>query len=343
MTPALKLESENLARSWMGHDPAWLRDYLVAGVEDPRINVQSILTRHFLLDALGPEGCRPLMEQECRFASAMNWLLRLAARAGEGDELGQVLHALRKGGDNAEGIEVPAFMLRTFARLPMAICGLAIPNYIEAFLCGAQTGQGQEALRQPCMDTFRELWAAALAGRGSAAGQALTVLEPACGSANDYRFLEAFGIARLIQYQGFDLCPGNIENARALFPGVAFELGNVFDIAAPDKSFDLCFLHDLFEHLSPAGLEVAVRQACRVTRQGLCVGFFNMDEIPAHHVRPVRQYYWNTLSMAAMKALFAECGFIARAMHIGSFLRQQTGCDQTHNPKAYTFFLAGAG
>ena len=342
MSPFLEQESEKLARSWMCHDPALLRDYLVAGVEDPRINLQSILTRHFLLRALGLERCRPLMEEEYRFASAMNWLVKLAGQAGDSDELGQVLHALRKGGDNAEGIEIPSFIIRTFALLPIAASGLAIPNYIQTFLSGTQIRDRQARPCQPSLDTFRDLWRAALAAGLPALNRALTVLEPACGSANDYRFLEAFGIARLIDYHGFDLCPGNIENARALFPGVAFEPGNVFDIAAPDKSFEVCFVHDLFEHLSPAGLEAAVREICRVSRRGLCIGFFNMDEIPAHQVRPVREYHWNLLSMARMKELFADCGFAAQAVHIGSFLRRQTGCDQTHNPNAYTFLLVSA-
>ncbi len=378
MSPFLEQESEKLARSWRCHDPALLREYLVAGVEDPRINLQSILTRHFLVDALGLEGCRPLMEEEYRFACAMNWLVKLAEQAGDSDELGQVLHALRKGGDNAEGIEIPSFMTRTFALLPTAASGLAIPNYIERFLCGTQFRERQARPCQPSLDTFGELWRTALAastasgqqgrassveGRVSSVGcvgnevpplapraldagllmnRGLTVLEPACGSANDYRFLEAYGIARLLDYHGVDLCPGNIENARALFPGVSFELGNVFDIRAPDKSFEVCFVHDLFEHLSPAGIEAAVRETCRVTRRGLCIGFFNMDEIPAHQVRPVREYHWNTLSMARMKELFAGCGFAAQAVHIGAFLRRQTGCDQTHNPNAYTFLLTPA-
>jgi SAM-dependent methyltransferase len=340
MSPLLEQESEKLARSWMCHDPALLRDYLVAGVEDPRINLQSILTRHFLLRALRLERWHPLMQEEYRFASAMNWLVKLAAQAGDSDELVQVLHALRKGGDNAEGVEIPSFIIRTFALLPTAASGLAIPNYIRSFLSGTQIRDRQARLCQSSLDTFRHLWGAALAAGFPAVNRALTVLEPACGSANDYRFLEAFGIARLIDYHGFDLCPSNIENARALFPGVAFELGNVFEIAAPDKSSDVCFVHDLFEHLSPAGLEAAVRETCRVTRRGLCIGFFNMDEIPAHQVRPSREYHWNLLSMARMKEMFADCGFAAQAVHIGSFLRRQTGCDQTHNPNAYTFLLA---
>jgi SAM-dependent methyltransferase len=319
------------------------------------------------------------MEEEYRFAAAMNWLVKLAGQAGHSDELGQVLHALRKGGDNAEGVEIPSFMIRTFALLPTAASGLVIPNYIETFLSRTQFRDRQARPWQPSLDTFVSLWRAALTGElpagaapveGGAGvrpgpsvacrGEALrslgtrpwdvgllmdrgrTVLEPACGSANDYRFLEACGIARLIDYRGVDLCPANIENARALFPGVSFELGNVFEISAPDKSFDVCFVHDLFEHLSPSGLEAAVRETCRVTRRGLCIGFFNMDEIPAHRVRPVREYHWNLLSMARMKELFAGCGFAAQAVHIGAFLRRQTGCDQTHNPNAYTFLLTPA-
>ena len=358
MSPLLEQESAKLTRSWMGHDPALLRDYLVEGVEDPRINLQSILTRHFLLDALGLERWHALMAEEYRFAAAMNWLVKLAGQAGESDELGQVLHALRKGGDNAEGVEIPSFMTRTFALLPTAASGLTVPNYIQSFLAGTQICDRQARPCQSSLDTFVKLWRAALAvegqppipsplaprpsGPASLAIPRLTVLEPACGSANDYRFLEACGLAPRLDYHGLDLCPANVENARALFPGISFELGNVFELSAPDKSFEVSFVHDLFEHLSPAGLEAAVREICRVTRRGLCIGFFNMDEIPAHEVRPVREYHWNRLSMARMKELFADCGFAAQALHIGSFLRRQIGCDQTHNANAYTFLLRPA-
>jgi hypothetical protein len=166
-----------------------------------------------------------------------------------------------------------------------------------------------------------------------------SVIEPACGSANDYRFLDAYGIARLVCYTGFDLCEKNIVNARALFPGVTFDVGNVFEIAAVDKAFDLCLVHDLFEHLSMAGLEASVKEVCRVTRRGICVGFFNMDETQDHQVEPVDEYHWNRLSMARMKELFAAQGFDAQVVHIGTFLRQHVGCDYTHNPNAYTFLL----
>jgi hypothetical protein len=86
-------------------------------------------------------------------------------------------------------------------------------------------------------------------------------------------------------------------------------------------------------------METAVKEICRVTNRGICAGFFQLDEIPHHIVRPVDEYHWNTLSMARMKELFAAHGFTGQVMHIGSFLREQFGCEETHNANAYTFIL----
>jgi len=346
--PFLQEESDKLARSWMQHDAAMLRDYLVDGVEDPRLNVQSVFSRHFLACSLTGDRFSALMEQETRFAAAMNCLTVLVGKLRDAEELELILYALKRGADNVEGIVIPEFLVRTFAALPAAAGDATIPNYIEAFLSGTEVVRGQAKLHQPSLDTFRQLWNQALAPEASPSqpstinSQLLTVLEPACGSANDYRFLQAYGLARLVRYTGFDLCAKNIENARALFPGVSFAVGNVFEIAAPDKAFDLCFIHDLFEHLSLEGLQAAVKEVCRVTRQGICVGFFNMDEIPDHLVRPVDDYHWNRLSMRRVRELFSGCGFESSVVHIGTFLHRQIGCEQTHNPNAYTFLLRAA-
>jgi len=346
MQDSLQRETERLTRSWMRHEAGWLRDYLVGGVEDPRLNMQSVLSRHFVARAVAGERFQALMEQEYRFVAVMNWLVGLAERSSAADEFEMVLHGLRHKADNVEGIEIPGFVLRTFGSLPAIIDGVKIPNYIEEFLRGTRFANGRAELCQPALAAFQEIWnAVLLARRGSPASDArrLSVLEPACGSANDYRFLAAYGLARLVDYAGFDLCAKNIENARALFPGVRFEVGNVFEIAAPDRAFDLCFTHDLFEHLSPEGVRAAVNEICRVVRRGVCVGFFNMDEIPEHAVRTVDEYHWNTLSMARMKELFEKRGFAVRVIHIGAFLRECAGSEQTHNPNAYTFLIEPIG
>ena len=333
MDEALSQETRKLVRAWAQYDAPFLGDYLVADVEDPRINVQSILSRHFLLASLFGNRFEQLMLEELRFAVAMNWLTRLARESGAAPERRVVLHALRCDADNAEGLAIPHFLRTIFASLPTSVGESAIPNYILEFLAtptepGAAKGSGT------VLDTFLERWRAVLARESP---ERVSVLEPACGSANDYRFLEAYGIARLIDYTGFDLCERNIANALALFPHARFQAGNAFEIPGPDQGFELCFVHDLLEHLSLAGLDQTIKELCRVTRRGMCIGFFQMDEIPEHRVRPVGEYHLNTLSLETTKAVFARHGFSVQPLHIGSYLRWRTGCNETHNPNAYTF------
>jgi ubiquinone/menaquinone biosynthesis C-methylase UbiE len=348
MHETLKLESEKLARSWMQHEPAKLCEYLVAGVEDPRTNLQSILSRHFLVRSLFGEKFRELMEHECRFAAAMNWLTALNVNS-DPEELDVVFHALQLGADNAEGIQIPRFILKNFGSVPDSLGTLEIPNYIETILTEATRGSvtaptheksGSVSGMNPsvALNTFQNLWHQILAAEVSSAPPP-TVLEPACGSANDYRFLHSYGIARFLEYTGLDLCAKNVENARALFPEVRFEQGNVFEINAPDKAFELSFVHDLFEHLSMEGLHTAIKELCRVTRRAICANFFQMDEIPDHVIRPTDEYHWNLLSMDQSKKFFATNGFTAQVIHIKSYLHQEFGCDYTHNPNAYTFVL----
>jgi hypothetical protein len=346
MRDSLRAESSKLERSWMRHDAGMLRHYLVSCVEDPRINAQSILSRHFLLHAAGGPGWQELMDQEHRFGAVMNWLLNLLQHASETEELAAVLHALRRKADNAEGFEIPRFILQSFASLPVAACGLQVPNYIETFLERSALISGKLQGDQASLNTFQELWnksfdlglASGKVGAGSPPHP--TVIEPACGSANDYRFLDAYGLTRVLDYTGMDLCEKNVLNARALFPGAHFACGNVFALPFPDKSFDFCFVHDLFEHLSLEGMEQAIAEVCRVARAGICVGFFNMHEIAEHRIVPDEDYHWNDLSLVRVRESFAQLGFTGQAIHIGTFLRDRTGCAETHNPNAYTLYLS---
>lgn len=336
MDDFLKQETEKLARSWMRLDVAELGRYLVVDVEDPRVNVQSMLTRHFLLTTLFGAKFEGVMDGELHFAAALNWLRQRGADLHTPEDCAALLHALRRGADNAEGLRVPAFLTRLFARLPARVGGVFVPNYIERFLVreALPHAGGSDTSPTSVLDTFQALWADLLAGE---VPPGVRVLEAACGSANDYRCLASFGLARLLDYTGFDLCQKNVQNARALFPSVRFEVGNVFEIAASDGAFECSFAHDLFEHLSPEALLVAVRELCRVTRRGLCVGFFQMDETADHFIRPVEEYYWNTLSMDRLKTLFGEQGFDVQPLHIGTYLHWRTGCAETHNPNAYSF------
>ena len=119
----LKLETECLKQSWMRYDQRILRNYLVRDVEDPRINMQSILTRHFLIRQLFNERFDDLMEHELRFSLVMNWSLRLLKKPIRLWQLQAILGALLAGDDETEGIAIPSYLSETFA-------ALSLPNYI---------------------------------------------------------------------------------------------------------------------------------------------------------------------------------------------------------------------
>ncbi len=115
-------------------------------------------------------------------------------------------------------------------------------------------------------------------------------------------------------------------------------VGNVFEIAAPDKAFDLCLVHDLFEHLSLEGMQAAVKEVCRVTRQGLCIGFFNMDEIRDHQRAPGGGVSLEPAEHGAHEGVVCQHAVSPRRWCISApFCGSRFGCEQTHNPNAYTF------
>jgi SAM-dependent methyltransferase len=337
MDERLQRETERLRRAWAPHDRGMLRDYLVQDVQDPRLNVQSILTRHFLIEHLLPGQFEALQGHELRFALAMNWLLALLkSRGWVNPRAGMVLGALADGSADAEGTPIPPYISETFALLPARADGVAVPDYLSDALAWAAGNLTDVLLAPHVLATFQELW------RGifdRAQGRPVPVLEPACGSANDYRFLDAFGIARCLDYTGLDLSEKNVANARAMFPRVRFEAGNVLEIAAPDKAFDLAFVHDLFEHLSIEALGAAVAEVCRVTRVAACVGFFSMHGGPEHVVSPVGDYHVNVLSAPATEALFRRHASAVEGVSIDAMLRARFGCGDTPNKNAYTFVV----
>lgn len=327
---SFKLERERLKKSWMRYDRQTLRDYLVRDVEDPSINIQSILTRHFLIERLFGKRFDAIMEQELRFGLVMNWLLGLLKKSIRAGQLHTVLGALLEGKDEADGLEIPPYISETFA-------ALALPNYMCDLFSWAPVETTEVPIPEYLMSTFQIIWREVLAGEQP---PRMAVLEPACGSANDYRFIEAFGIAELIDYTGFDLCEKNIRNAGQMFPDVCFEVGDVLEIGAGDGAFDYCFVHDLFEHLSVEAMEAAITEICRVTRKDICAGFFNMHYGERHIVRAVGDYHWNNLSMAETKAIFERHASAVQVFHIDTFLRSKFRCGDTHNKGAYTLIVS---
>lgn len=337
MNEELQEETHRLELSWARHAPNMLREYLVAGVEDPRINLQSLLSRHFLIRLVSGGRHETLMHAEYRFAAAMNQVLRLGENLGEAGDVAEVVHALERGADQWEGGMLSRFLCRLWKELSSNEPPHG--NYVKVALETMDFSQGRARLSDQVLGTYQDLWHARMQAEPPKQAWRLRVLEPACGSANDYRSLKAFGIAGLIDYTGFDLCAANIANARSLFPDVRFEVGNVFSIPVEDGAFDVCFLHDLFEHLSGMGIEQAVGELCRVTRQAIHAGCFNVGDLAQHHIEPYEQYHWNTLSPGHLERAFSHHGFSTRTIHIGTFLRDTLGCERTHNPNATSFEL----
>jgi len=322
-------ETKGLRKSWMRYSRESLRDYLVQGLEDPRINVQSILTRHFLIEQLFGERFADLMKQELRFGLVVNWLLKLLKRSVQAEQLHAMLDALMEGEDNAQGLKIPHYISETFV-------ALALQNYICDLFSWAPVETTDVPIPEYLMETFQKIWRELL---GDEKPRRISVVEPACGSANDYRFIDAYGIGRLLEYTGFDLCEKNIGNAKQMFPNVCFKVGNVLEIEAPDRAFHYCFVHDLFEHLSIEAMEAAITEICRVTRQDICAGFFNMHDGEQHVVKAVDDYYWNNLSAGRTKAIFERHASQVQVIHIDKFLISRFGCSDTHNKGAYTFII----
>jgi len=283
-----------LLKLWWNRAPAAMLDsYLVSGYQNPHINVQSVLQRHFLLRRLFGAEFEGLMRDELRLAIELNEVMQ--ARAAE---LGITMGAYLDPG-KAAGVQ-----------------------QVEAAIRDRET----EAV---------DRWRSALEGRDA---PSLSVLELACGSANDYRTFVECGLAHFLDYRGIDLTPKNITNARRRFPGIAFDVGDITRIEAPDRSYDYVIASDIFEHLSPEAREEALDEATRLARVGLALTFFNMAAIPEHEINPRRVYYWTRLSRSRIEERLSADFSVVEVVPIAPWLAAEHGYRHPYNSKAYTIF-----
>ena len=267
--------------------------YLVSGYQNPRINVQSVLLRHFLNERIGVTDGDDLMDGELRLAVELNEVLRLRA-AELGVQMGSYLNPSRQ----------------------------AAVRRVDAAIADRDT-------------TFMERWRERLSG---VTAVPVTVLEGACGSANDYRAFAECGLAPHIDYRGIDLSEKNVANARRRFPLVPFEVGDVRHLPFGDDSFDYLVASDIFEHLPLEGMEQALAEAMRVARRGLALTFFNMHDAPEHGVRPTRLYHWNRLSRPLIEERLQRRFPTIRVVPIAPWLRDRYGYAHSYNPRAYSIF-----
>ena len=176
-------------------------------------------------------------------------------------------------------------------------------------------------------DQFAALWTEALRKPPK---RRLAVIEAACGSANDYRFFQTYGLAALLDYTGFDLTSLNIDNARQMFPGVDFRIGDVQDIDAADRSHDWAVAHDLLEHLSPAACNRAIDELCRIAGRGVLISFFRMGNHSEHKIQAKRFYHVTSSRYRIHEQFERHCTDI-RWIHVRSFLKERTGFSDYYN------------
>jgi len=333
LSKALLAETIHLQAAWQRHEASVLDTYLIQDVEDPRINIQSILSRHFLIRELFGQRYALVMEHEIYFSLIVNWLLSLyrgkRSRSAIHWQLNEILDDLLTANETGVSAAAPSFIADAFGRL-------VFPNYVSDLLMWIPRDDDEELIPDYLLNTFQRIWAEILE---SEQASPVSVLEAGCGSANDYRFLAYYGLSRFLRYTGFDLAEKNISNAKQRFPDTDFRVASVFDIPAEDRTYDYFFVHDLFEHLSEEGMERAILEIKRVTAKKACFHFFNMSDAQADEIRWDDNYYWNRLSCQTMSKRLELLASRIDHRHIDSWLNDSFAYSHYHNKYAYSWCL----
>lgn len=298
-------EGQRLAQHWSRYGRDQLDSYLIQDVEHPSINPQSVLIRAFVIDRLFPGEFAEMIEEELFFAACACHVLQ-ANRQGR---LRELFEAVRNTEADAA---LPEFLRRDFRLETGRLFDL---EQLIAGLAKAIT-LGFEHFSSP----FQDVWRQQFQGRSAAAPR---IIELGCGSANDYRFWDSYGIAPQVDYVGIDVCEANISNARSRFPKIRFLTGDACCIDEQDRSFDVVLACDLLEHLSPAALDAALVEIERLARDEVWLSLFNASDAAAHIFQPVDDYHWNTLSLSETSRHLGAAGFSTEVVSIADVLEQR--------------------
>lgn len=124
-------------RTWGLGNPAMLDRYLVSGYQNPRINMQSILVRHFLVEQLFGGEFEPLADQEVRFAIELNEMIRRRARE-LGVTMGSFLDPTKQAAVQRVDQVIGDRQLELEERWRVALAGhSADPLRVLEFACGS--------------------------------------------------------------------------------------------------------------------------------------------------------------------------------------------------------------
>lgn len=309
---SIEAENEKLRASWNCFPIEHLADYLGVEEQDQRINTHSILNRALLVDALWPQQFDHLFDEELRFGIVLTWLLEQMKAGVDRFELLNQLYS------EDSGQHIPNIVRETFSWLSTPSCPL--PDYISEALIHVNLDQPNWHLYDPALNIFCGIWSSQLP---TVPSKQTKILEVACGSGNDYQALRDFGIGRHISYTGFDISWKNIRNARTKFSEVDFFESSVLNSGLPDNSYDYAFMHDIIGHLSPEGMEIAIREIMRIVRKEVWVHCYNVADIEQHEIRPFDSYFRNRLSISQMTKSFESTGASVQTVVLSDMLRKK--------------------
>lgn len=310
-------EGRVLADHWSRYGRKWLDSYLIQDVEHPAINAQSILVRSFLVDRLFPGRFVTTIEAELHFSACACHVLQ-QAREGR---LREFYDAIR---DPDQDPMLPDFLRKDFRAARGG--GFDLVQLVTDL--ASRITLGFEDFLSP----FQSIWQGHLQGLTACRPR---LIEMGCGSANDYRFWNSFGIASHLDYVGIDVCAANIRNAKLRFSDTHFAVGDVCSLEEADRSFDVVVGFDVLEHLSPDGLDTALREIERLSRDEIWLSLFSARDIVEHDYLPVEDYHWNTLSLSALSHHLGSAGYITEIVPIADELEHRFPGYKHYNDAAH--------
>jgi len=309
-------EGARLGRRWDRFGAGELDRYLIQEVEHPAYNAQSVLIRAFIIDRLFPGAGTELIDAELYYSACALFALH-SNREGC---FAPLYDAVQK---DSPGHALPPFLQKSyrdrFAQY-FDVPGL----YDDLAKC---LPAGFDNFSSP----FENAWRHFLGGRDF---KRCRMIELGCGSANDYRVWAASGISSLLDYTGIDVSTLNIGNARRRFRGERFLVGDICAIDAADQSFDVTVAFDVYEHLSPASLSLALTESLRVTRDECWMSFFKADDVPQHGFSEVGDYHRNVLSISLLEAEVRAHGFDVEIYSVPEILESRFDGYRHYNREA---------
>ena len=140
-------ESENagLTWSWDRYPREHLDTYLVADLEDPRINCQSILSRALIADSLWPNEFTELIDAELRFGVVLSWILVQLHQGFSRRDLWASI-------ENDKADAFPQVISETWQWLQSDEC--PIPDYMAAALERGHPDKPEQRLNEGALNTF---------------------------------------------------------------------------------------------------------------------------------------------------------------------------------------------